>query len=140
LKIYVPESDSEFFLDLIGKTDQPICTSVITEIEIDCALNRKERAGDIQHADATKALKRFRKDCVDGRITRLPCNDEAVNRARELIVLARPNQNPVMIRSLDAIHLATAASIRATALVTTDVRMREVAAMLNLKLIPAKIA
>ena len=138
LKIYVPEPDSAFFLDLVAESNQPVSTSVITTIEIRRALNRKEHAGDIRHVDAAKAMKRFCADCDEGRITRLPCNDETASLAQDLVDLANAGRKPIMIRSLDAIHLASAQATGATVVVTTDLRMRDLAAMLRLKLVPPK--
>ena len=136
LKIYVVERDSEFFLDLIEKADRPVCTSVISTVEIRCALSRKKQAGDIDRIDEAKAMNRFTADCMKGRITQLSCNDDTATRAKDLVDLARGKQRPIMIRSLNALHLASAMSARAPAIVTTDMRMREVAALLRLKLIP----
>lgn len=138
IKLYVPEPDSAFFVDLIAKDAQPVCTSVITAIEIRCALNRKEQAGDIRRVDAVRAMKKFIADCGDGRITKLPCNDETTSLAQDIVDFASAARKPVMLRSLDAIHLASAKAIRAAGVATTDVRMRDIAAILRLKLIPGK--
>ena len=137
LKIYTPESDSEYFLDLIAKEEHPVFISVVGGVEIRCALNRKEHAGDVRRADATRAMRRFTEDCAEGRIAQLPCGDEMTARAREIVELARVHPSPAPIRSLDAIHIASALSMRAARIVTTDIRMREVAAMVNLKVIPS---
>jgi predicted nucleic acid-binding protein len=136
LKIYIPESDSGYFLDFIARADQPVLTSVIAGVEVCCALNRKEQAGDIRRTDAEHAMKRFTKDCAEGRIHLLSCGDKMVIRARELVELARTRRRPVMIRSLDAIHVASALSIRAAGIVTTDICMRDVAGMVSLKILP----
>lgn len=136
LKIYVPEIDSEYFIDLIARNEQPICTSVIGEVEIRCALIRKERCGDIPRTAATRAMNRFFKDCTDARIIRVSCGDEMTRRAIEVVELGRASRRPVLIRSLDAIHVASALSVRAAGIVATDIRMREVAAMAGLTVIP----
>jgi len=137
LKIYVPESDSEYFLELIGNAARPVFTSAIAGVEVCCALNRKQQAGDIRRTDAAHAMDRFARDCAEGRINQLACGGEMTIRAREIVELARTRRRPVMIRSLDAIHVASALSIRAAGIVTTDLRMREVARMANLKILPA---
>jgi hypothetical protein len=41
-----------------------------------------------------------------------------------------------MVRSLDAIHVASAVTARAIVMVATDTRLRQVAAMAKLKLVP----
>ncbi len=139
LKIYVPETDSDLFLDLIGKAEQPIYTSVIGEVEIECALICKERSGEIARAGAARAMNRFIKDCVEARIIRIPCGDEMTSKARAIVKSARTARRPVMIRSLDAIHVASALSLRASGIVATDIRMREVAVMAGLKVFPSPV-
>jgi predicted nucleic acid-binding protein len=136
LKLYIPENDSAYFIGLIAKTVEPVWTSAIAAVEFHAAMVRKERAGDVRRADGTRALNRFQKDCAAGRITRIPCGDETTLKAQELVGLARVNRRVVMIRSLDAIHVASALSVLADGIVTTDIRMREVAAMAGLKIIP----
>jgi predicted nucleic acid-binding protein len=137
LKVYIPESESEYFLDLIARADQPVFTSAIAGVEVCCALNRKEQAGDIRKTDAAHAMDRFARDCAEGRINQLACGSEMTIRARAIVELARARRRPVMIRSLDAIHVASALSIRAAGIVTTDLRMRDVAGIVNLKILPA---
>jgi uncharacterized protein with PIN domain len=40
-KIYVPEDDSGYFVDLVVSSDQPIVSSAIAAAEMLCALYRK---------------------------------------------------------------------------------------------------
>src|SRR5580698_8090256 len=89
LKLYIPGSDSGYFVDLIAKADQPVITSAIAGVEVCCALNRKGQAGDIRRADAARAMDRFAKDCAEGRINQLSCGGEMTIRAREIVELAR---------------------------------------------------
>ena len=88
-KIYVPESGSDCFLNLIAGTERPICTSVIAEVEIHCALIRKKRAEEIRPKAATRAMNRFNKACAEARIIRISCGDEMTLKAREIIEAAR---------------------------------------------------
>lgn len=138
LKAYIPEIDSEYFTGLIATGNQFVCSSIITTVEFRSALNRKAQAGELRSADAKKAMERFMRDCTEGRITQIPCDAALTVSAGEVVDLAatRPKSRSIMIRSVDAIHIASALSVRAASLVTTDQRMREVAATLSLKLLP----
>jgi predicted nucleic acid-binding protein len=138
LKAYIPEIDSEYFTGLIATGNQFVCSSIITTVEFRCAVHRKSKAGDIGATGAKRAIERFTRDCTEGRITQIPCDAALTVSAREVVDLAatRPKSRSIMIRSLDAIHIASALSVRAASLVTTDQRMREVAATLSLKLLP----
>ena len=136
LKLYTHESDTNYIIDLAAKEAQPICTSIIATLEVLSALHRKQRAGEVPPDEARQDMLDFETDCAEGRVTRLPCGDEMVAQAREVMELARTQPRNIMIRSLDAIHVASALSIRAGSLVATDGRLREVAALAGLKLIP----
>jgi len=48
LKLYVPEHDSGYFLDLVVSSGRPIVSSAIAAAEILCTLYRKECAGDLK--------------------------------------------------------------------------------------------
>ena len=134
LKIYVWESDSRDFIEL-ARGHEGIWTSTITTVEISCALHRKERANDIKAEELAWALAKFSRDREEGRITRIPCDDGIAVEAKKITEIARAKRRSTMIRSaLDAIHVATAVSAKASAIVTTDTRsMREVAAIVKLR-------
>jgi predicted nucleic acid-binding protein len=100
---------------------------VIGAVEILCALTRKAQAGDVRRADASKAMNRFATDCAKGRIVQLRYGDEMASQAKERVEPMFARRRPVMIRSLDAVHVTSALSVRAEEIVTTDARMREVA-------------
>jgi predicted nucleic acid-binding protein len=136
LKTYVHEPDSEYFLNLIATSDHLICSSVITTVEFRSSLSRKAQAHEIRQIDARHAIDRFAKDCNEGRIVQLSCGVDVTAHASQLIDRLAPQG--IMIRSLDALHIATAVIAKATGIVTTDHRMRDAASGLNLKLLPMK--
>ncbi|MGA2769584.1 MAG: type II toxin-antitoxin system VapC family toxin [Bryobacteraceae bacterium] len=135
-KLYIPEDDSGYFLDFVVSSDQPIMCSTIGVAEMLCALCRRESAGDLKTGGALATYRRFLGDCRDGRIVRVPCGEQVITAAEEIIGLAFRRPRPVMLRSLDAIHVASAVTARARVMVSTDTRLREVAAMAKLKLAP----
>jgi uncharacterized protein len=102
-----------------------LLTSLITRIELTSALYRKESLGDISRADASRAIARFDTDCASGRIILTPLRPEIAHEAADLIRRLRRPHNPVSLRSLDALHLATAIAAGATTVVTTDARLRD---------------
>ena len=66
----------------------------------------------------------------------VPCGEQVFTAAEEIVRLAFRRAQPVMVRSLDAIHVASAVTARARVMVATDARLRQVAAMAKLKLAP----
>ena len=136
LKLYVPEDDSGYFLDWIVSSGQPIVSSAIVAVEMACAVYRKESVGDLKGGGALAAYQRFLGDCREGRIVLVPYGEQVFTAAEEIVRLAFRRAQPVMVRSLDAIHVASAVTARARVMVATDARLRQVAAMAKLKLAP----
>ena len=136
LKLYVPEDDSGYFLDSVVTSDQPLVSSAIAAVEMLCALYRKESVGELKRGGALAAHQRFLGDSREGRIVLVPYGEQVFTAAEEIVRLAFRRARPVMVRSLDAIHVASALTARARVMVATDTRLRQVAAMAKLKLVP----
>lgn len=136
LKLYVPEPDSAYFLDLISTSDEPVVTSAIAAAEVLCALFRKESATDLRPDGARALFRRFRADSQAGRILLVPHGVDLLQEMEKLARLAFEMRSPILIRSLDLIHLASAALSRATALVATVQRVRNLGALLGMELLP----
>jgi predicted nucleic acid-binding protein len=136
LKLYAPERDSPYFLDLVGRTERPIYSSSIAEVELLCALHRKERDGDLKPGGASALHRRFRLDCHAGRILLVPYGGDVVQEAANLMRITFARRAPAIVRSLDLIHLASASVVKATALVATDQRVRGFGSVLKLQLLP----
>jgi predicted nucleic acid-binding protein len=99
-----------------------------------CALLRKSGApagGD--------AFRRFVSDCDAARVLLLPCAGPVFGEAQKVVEAAYGRSRPVMLRSLDAIHLASAITIGATTVVATDSRLRDSAKLLGLRVIPEEV-
>jgi predicted nucleic acid-binding protein len=136
LKLYLPEDDSGYFLDSVVTSDQLLVSSAIAAVEMLCALYRKECAGELKRGGALATYRKFVGDCRAGRIVLVPCGEQVFTAAEEIVRLAFRRARPVMVRSLDAIHVASALTARARVMVATDTRLRLVAAMAKLKLMP----
>jgi predicted nucleic acid-binding protein len=136
LKLYVPEPDSASLLDLVSLENQPIYSSAVTTVEVLGAVHRKERSGDLNPGSAVSILRKFRADCGAGRIVLIPYGDDVAARAEQVVRLALERSRQVTIRSLDAIHIASALNVGAKKMIATDLRLREVASLARLKLAP----
>ena len=126
VKLYVNEPDS-LKCDLIvgGET---LVSSELAHGEVLAALLSKERARQISAAERTEAWNRFLEDNTEGKVYLVPLNGIVVREAAELMEEVHPG---VPLRTLDAIHLATFASVDAGPLFTKDKRMLDAARKLN---------
>ena len=101
--------------------------------EIRSALFRKERDRALVAGGADLALKEFESDAAAGRIRCIEFS-ELLERAFHGVVTTCMQQNPPMlVRTLDAIHLAAARVSGETEFVATDVRFCAAAELLGLK-------
>ena len=131
VKLLVVEPDSEFFVrSLEGK---PVVTSELAQTEVFSALLARERAGIISTTDRRRAWREFEERIEAEEIRLEPLNEIVLRKARHLLERCHPK---VPLRSLDAIHLATAELCHDFPIVTTDGRLRDAAALLGHTLFP----
>ena len=136
LKLYITEDDSAYFLQILSEQAEPILSSEIAAVEVLCALHRKEQAGDLIPGGARAVFRQFLGDAGAGRIVTVPYGSDILAEAEKLVQLAFHRPRPVLIRSLDVIHVSSAAVSKAEAMVATDRRLREVASLVRMKVLP----
>jgi len=136
VKLYIAEADSLYFLQLIAGGDEPIVSSAIVTGEILCVLYRKEQARALKGGGAGRIYGKFSQDVRTGRILTVPYGPDVEAQAEKLARLVFTRPRPILIRSLDMIHVSTALSSRARDLVATDTRLREVAVLAGLHVLP----
>ena len=131
VKLLVVEPDSEFFIgSLEGK---PLVTSELAQTEVFSALLARERAGRISAADRRRAWKEFEARINAGEIRIESLNATVLRKARQLLERCHPQ---VPLRTLDALHLATADLCQDFPMTTTDGRLRDAATLLGIDLFP----
>jgi predicted nucleic acid-binding protein len=135
LKLYVSEPESAKLAEL-ASAKGPILSSAIAPVEMMCALTRKEGSGEMTRGGAREVFALIGRHLAAGRISLIPFGDDVVREAEELVRLAAGRERPVMIRALDLIQLASAVASRSRTIVTTDARLRELAALAGLKVLP----
>ena len=126
VKLYVNEPGS-LECDAVAGGDT-LVSSELAHGEVLSALLSKERAKQISAKERTEAWSRFLQDTAEGKVYLVPLNGIVVREAAELMEEVHP---AVPLRTLDAIHLATFASVDAGPLFTMDKRMLEAARKLN---------
>jgi predicted nucleic acid-binding protein len=134
-KLYVSEPDSAQFAAHMVATGQ-IMTSDLGRWELFRVLARKETEGAIPTGAREALFARFMSDVAVGKVELMPLSPPLETRFQQLVLRLYRLSPPLLVRSLDAIHLATADFHGAEALVTTDANMRKCAAAIGMKLYP----
>lgn len=129
VKLYVREPDSEFYGKLID--GQPVGSSVLAYTELWSALLAKERAGLLTAPNRRQAWAAFDRAVMEGNLELLPMSPAIFKRANRILESCHPQ---VPLRSLDALHLASADQCQDWPLVAGDRRMRDAAALLGFPL------
>lgn len=131
VKLLVAEPDSEFFISsLEGK---PLVTSELAQTEVFSALLARERAGKISAKDRRLAWHELEARIAAKEIRIENLNGIVLQKARHLLDRCHPK---VPLRTLDAIHLATADLCHDFPLVTTDARLRDAATLMGFSVFP----
>jgi predicted nucleic acid-binding protein len=129
VKLYVDEVDSESCEAIVA--GQTLVSSRLLFCELRSALLRKESRKIISSELKDELWQAFLEHVETSRIRLIPLSDLLVRNATDLI---SDLYSLVPLRTLDAIHLATFASIDGGPLFTKDTRMRLAAVELGLPL------
>lgn len=107
LKLYAPEADSTA-LEAHVVSGAMVVTSEITRWELWAALRRKEAAGNLSAGGARQALQAYDADILAGQIAIEPLGAADVTEFEAIIERCVSLTPPVLLRTLDAMHLAAA--------------------------------
>ena len=135
-KLYLPEPDSASF-SRKAAIDPIVVTSRLALYEMRRVAFRKEGEGLIQAGTAESAPGQMNQDIATGQIRLIELDARVESEFNSIMALCYRRNQPLLIRTLDALHLASARVAGETQLVTTDKRMRVAATVLGLSLFPA---
>lgn len=135
VKLLSPEPDSVMFSQYCA--GQLLHTSELAWTEVFAALLAKERAGKITRALREHAAERFQSLITRGTMVTVPLNRVALSKANGVLKQCHPD---IPLRTLDAIHVASADLCQQFPVVTTDQRMRDAAGRLGLPVFPPEPA
>lgn len=135
LKLYVDETDSAYF-ETLAAENRPIFTSDIAREEMLCTLYRKELESNVGPGSADLLFRQFLDNESAGRIVLVPNGRDVVAEAERLVKLCYTLTPPLVIRSLDVIHVASALVGKATTVVATDSRLLAAAGAVGLNVSP----
>jgi len=135
-KLYLPEPDSANFAQKAA-TDPAIATTRVALYEMRRVAFRKESEGFIQAGTAESVLAQVNQDIAAGHIRIVELDARVEAEFNGIMAICYRQTPPLLIRTLDALHLASARADNQTELVATDKRMRAAAKFLGLSLFPA---
>ena len=134
-KLYLPEPDSAVFAQRAA-VDPAIVTTKLALYEMRRVAFRKESEGFIQAGTAESVLAQVNQDVTTGQIRAVEMDARVEAEFNVTIATCYRRTPPLPIRTLDALHLASARADNQIEVVAADKRMRDAAKLLGLSLFP----
>lgn len=131
VKLVSHEPDSEAYHRIVS--GHPVVTSELAVAEVRSALLTKERAGRISRHDRVKGWRLFQDKIRDQEFLLLTLDRRVIERAGAIIDQCHPH---VALRTLDAIHVATAELHGGEQVCSSDQRVCEASEFIGLSLVP----
>ncbi|MHB8521454.1 MAG: type II toxin-antitoxin system VapC family toxin [Limisphaerales bacterium] len=131
VKLVSHEPDSAVYHAIV--LGNAVVTSELAVAEVRSALLAKERGGRISRQARQAGWRLFQDKVRDCEFVLLPLNRQVVERAGAVIDQCHPR---VRLRTLDAIHVATAELHGGEDLCSSDERVREASGVIGLPLVP----
>jgi predicted nucleic acid-binding protein len=135
VKLYTPEQDSSVFRTYAGQST-PIVSSEIARFELWTTLRRKESENLLASGEAALIMRVFEADVGNGDLHLIPVDPLMTAAFQSAVESCFGFSPPLFIRTLDAIHLATAKSSGNAEIVATDIRLRAAALALGFTVYP----
>ncbi len=134
-KAYWPETGSGDVEDLLSGA-QTTFLSDLNRLELRCMLARRSRTGELNSTQIQAAWSQFELDVASEYFDLTPMPQSSWSIARELI----DRVAPIALRTLDALHIAIAASLPLVTFVTADRAQRDAARLLGITTIGIALA
>lgn len=109
------------------RAEAPVAVTTLTALELRCLLARRRRAGDLTAEQEMRVYATFEQDVGDGHVQMYPVDDHATRVALNLLVQLADHP----LRTLDALHLASARDLSCPRLATADRTMAQAAEALG---------
>lgn len=129
LPVYVPEANSQQANKAVEGAEE-LLVSDLTVAEFLVGLARKVKLDELSADRAQEVRSAFEQHLAEGLLRRVAIAGKHSEAAGELAV-----RSPVILRTLDAIHLAVAVELEAT-MATLDNRLAGAARAIGLKVVP----
>ncbi len=135
LKLYTPEPDSVHFRSMLRAQTEAVAISFLHRVELNFALTAKELRGEIAQGGARRLYEWFLRHREEGRFLEIPWGDDVAHHTRVALDRCLMSHPPVMLRSLDGIHLGSMLAAGIRKITTTDTRLRNAAVCLGFEVL-----
>ncbi len=129
-KLYLPEPESEL-LDEFLRGRRDLIISELSVTEVISAVGRRRREGVLGAKQANRIRDAVLSDAGSGSFRRLDLSPNIHRNAERMLLSA----GSISLRTLDALHIALAASAEAGRMITFDGRMAEAAVLYGLQIV-----
>lgn len=136
VKLYAQEADSAAFENYALHAPTKAVTSRIALYEARATFLRKEAEGVLQPGCSQKLYNQLVQDVATGELRLVELGADVEREYGQVLGQCSRQIPPIPLRTLDALHLASARVASETELVATDKRMREAAKVLGFALFP----
>lgn len=133
LKLYCKEADSKTFRERIAASTEPPVSSALAKTELCYAFQQKALRGETGHHSAEALIEFLEEDIELSRIRLFPVGSDVLEAAEAIASICYASDNPVFLRTLDGIHLATAQLTKSQTIISTDDRMNAAAQLLGIR-------
>lgn len=135
LKLFLNEEDSSIFEALAAPGAVPV-TALIGRHEARAAFLRREGEGSLPSGEADQLYRDLIGDIANGDITEVPLSPALEGEYARVLRQGLLHSPPVLVRTNDALHLATARLMGELEFVSADGRQRAAAAHLGFTVLP----
>jgi len=129
--LYVPDVNSSAAAAIMKRMKPPLLATDFAEFELINALNRRIFRKELRAAEEQAVLLSFSRDIHAGAIRIVPISSTTFAHARRI---ARTHTRLLGTRALDALHVASALTLRANSFCTFDKNQARLAAALGLRI------
>ena len=135
VKLSVAEADSPQFQQFAGSAAR-IVTAAIARLEARTVFRRREAEGALPPGEAAVLSEDLDSDVANGRVVIQPGDADVEREFAKVLETCFSQTPPVLIRTNDALHIASAIVARETEFVTADIRQRTAAQLMGLTVQP----
>ena len=136
VKLYAQEADSPTFENFTLNSASSPVTSRIALYEARATFQRKEAEGILQAGTALTLYGELERDAAAGELRFIELGADVEREYGQVLNHCYQQTPPLLLRTLDALHLASARVAGETEVVATDKRMRDAAKLLGFSLFP----
>lgn len=137
LKLYCLETDSGIYREKIANSTEPPVSSTLARTELHYAFQQKAARGETGNRPPETLIEFLEEDIRLGRIRLFPVGSDVLQQAEAIASACYDAAEPIFLRTLDGIHLATARLMKSQRIISTDERMNAAAELLGISRLEA---